>query len=79
MRGTRGTPCKGWETEALEQGLCEDARAGVRGAGLPEWGSGSAVFLIHTEVSRRAAEEAGIPPGATSKTGCYHTRSVNVL
>jgi len=52
---------------------------GVPLAGLPGSGCRCAVFLIHTEVSRRAAENRGFPPGAISNIGCYHSRSVNVV
>ena len=64
----------------LEQGLRFGAGWGVRVAELPGTGSRSAVFLIHSEVSGSAGRNReGFPPGASSKTGCYHTRSMNVL
>jgi hypothetical protein len=38
---------EGWSEELPEQGLRRDAGVGVQAAGLPESGSGFAVFLVH--------------------------------
>jgi hypothetical protein len=54
--------------EGVERGLRGDAEVGVRAAGLPESGSGFAVFLIHTEVSRRAAGREGFSAGRNVET-----------
>jgi hypothetical protein len=57
-------------------------REGVIGSGLPGLRAQSAVFLIHAEGLRQAprGEKQGESAGRPSlRSGCYHTRSVNVL
>ena len=49
--------------------------AGHRAPGLP---SSSSIRRSQAGAEAQGVEE-GFPPGASSKTGCYHTRSVNVL
>jgi hypothetical protein len=50
---------QGWGTEVLWQRCCGDAGGGVQSAELPGSGSGSPVFLIHTD-GLSAARAAGI-------------------
>lgn len=61
---------KGWGTEVLAlgraQGFCGNVCLGVRAAGLP--GSGSPVFLIHTDgLSLARVWAEGFPPGARAE------------
>jgi len=67
----------GWKQQ---KALC-DARRGAQVAGLPGSGSGSAVFLIHADGLRAAGAAHRVTSAArpSSKTGCYHSGSVNVL
>ncbi len=62
---------------------------GVQAAELPESGSGFGVYLIHIHAETYCGglgqrshgarpEKRDFQPGA-SKTGCYHSESVNVL
>jgi hypothetical protein len=68
------------------QGFQGSVLEGVQLAGLPGLGSGSPVFLIHTEFSGRMLSawrglggRKGFRRAPAPKTGCYHRRSVNVL